>query len=103
MPVFVQVNTSGETSKSGCEPVALPALLDALRTVSGLTILGLMTMAPPMPEGGDTALVRHAFARLRALAHQHGLTRLSMGMSGDFALAIAEGATDLRIGSRLFV
>ena len=103
MPVFLQVNTSGEASKAGCEPADLPALLDSVRGLSGLTLLGLMTMAPPLSqEGGDDTLVRRAFARLRELAHQHDLTRLSMGMSGDFALAIAEGATDLRIGSRLF-
>jgi PLP dependent protein len=101
MPVFIQVNASGEASKSGIEPGALPVLLDALRSLADLDVLGLMTMAPLL-EGGDEAIVRRCFARLRDLAHGHGLKRLSMGMSGDFSLAIAEGATDVRIGSRLF-
>lgn len=102
MPVFIQVNASGEASKSGCEPSELPALLDAVRTVADLHVLGLMTMAPPIPEGGDVAPIRQTFASLRELAQRHGLSRLSMGMSGDFPLAIAEGATDVRVGSRLF-
>lgn len=102
MPVFLQVNASGEASKSGCAPSGLPALLDAVRPLPELELLGLMTMAPPIPEGGDADAARRAFATLRELAQRHGLTRLSMGMSGDFTLAISEGATDVRIGSRLF-
>jgi len=105
MPVFVQVNTSGETSKAGCAPEQLPGLLDALRPLPALDIVGLMTMAPALSEGGnvdDDEAPRRAFAALRELARHHALPRLSMGMSGDFPVAIREGATDVRIGSRLF-
>jgi pyridoxal phosphate enzyme (YggS family) len=100
-PVYVQVNTSGEASKAGLQPDALPAFLDRLRAIVGCRVQGLMTMAPDV-AGTDPATVRRCFARCRALADRHGLTRLSMGMSSDFALAIAEGATDVRIGSLLF-
>lgn len=103
MPIFIQVNTSGEATKAGGGGDALPPLLDAVRALPDLDLLGLMTMAPPVPEGADRSCIRATFAALRQLAHQHGLARLSMGMSDDFAEAIAEGATDIRIGTRLFV
>jgi hypothetical protein len=61
-----------------------------------------MTMAPEREGGATVDAVRACFAACRALAHRHGLARLSMGMSQDFALAIAEGATEVRIGTRLF-
>ena len=102
MPVFVQVNVSGEISKAGCAPEQLSGLLDAILPLPALEVLGLMTMAAPLLEGGDVEAPRRAFAALRELARRHGLVRLSMGMSGDFAVAIREGATDVRIGSRLF-
>lgn len=99
LPVFIQVNTSGETAKAGCTAETLPTLLAAVRAAPTLEAVGLMTMAP---EGADEALIRSTFARLRRLAGDHGLPRLSMGMSQDFAIAIEEGATDIRIGTRLF-
>ncbi len=101
-PVFVQVNTSGEAAKAGLEPDALPAVLDRLRSIPACSVEGLMTMAPDFSENADEASVRRCFAACRELAGRHGLKRLSMGMSGDFALAIAEGATEIRVGTRLF-
>jgi hypothetical protein len=102
LPVFLQVNVSGEASKAGVEPAQLAPLLTTVRTLPMLEAIGLMTMAPPHGEGVDEAEILACFERLRDLARAHGLPRLSMGMSGDFALAIRAGATDLRIGSRLF-
>lgn len=102
MPVFLQVNVSGEGTKAGVAPAELPALLDAVRALPELEPLGLMTMAPPHGDGVDDAAIRRCFAGLRELAARHGLPRLSMGMSGDFALAVQEGATDVRVGSLLF-
>jgi pyridoxal phosphate enzyme (YggS family) len=102
MHVFLQVNTSGESSKAGLEPEALPPVLDLARSQPHLEVLGLMTMAPERDEGADEATIRRCFSACRELARRHGLERLSMGMSQDFAWAIAEGATDVRIGTRLF-
>jgi hypothetical protein len=99
-PVFLQVNTSGEAAKAGIAPEALPDLLAAVRAEPALAAVGLMTMAP---EGAADSTIRATFRRLRELAAAQGLARLSMGMSQDFPLAIAEGATDIRIGTRLFL
>lgn len=104
MDVLVQVKTSTEPSKYGLPPDELPAFLDALRAYDTLQVRGLMTLAinSPTPEA-----VRGCFRLLRelrdqALARGHELPRLSMGMSGDFPLAIAEGATEVRIGTAIF-
>jgi pyridoxal phosphate enzyme (YggS family) len=103
LEVFLQVNVSGELAKAGIAPTAIGPLLTAIRSLPRLSAIGLMTMAPQLPEGADPATLRPIFRALRDLARQHGLPRLSMGMSQDFTVAIEEGATDLRIGTRLFV
>lgn len=102
--VFIQVNVADDAAKAGVRPNDLPERLDLARRTSGLELVGLMTMAPLSPEGGqaDEGTIRRCFAALRGLAEHHHLPRLSMGMSEDFTHAVAEGATDLRIGSRLF-
>jgi pyridoxal phosphate enzyme (YggS family) len=104
LEVFIQVNTAQDRAKAGVDPQDLPARLDQARATPGLDVVGLMTMAPLGAEGGqaEEGVVRRCFAALRELAERHRLPRLSMGMSEDFPLAVAEGATDLRIGSRLF-
>lgn len=102
IPVFVQINTAGEAQKAGLEPAALPGFLDEVRACAGLDLRGLMCMAPDLHlPGVDAGEVRRAFAALRELASRHGLKELSMGMSQDYELAIAEGATHLRLGSVL--
>lgn len=95
--VFLQVNVSGEPSKHGLPPAALPAALEAGRALRHARLLGLMTMAP---EGGDP---RPVFAGLRRLRDELApeLQELSMGMSDDFAVAVEEGATCVRVGRRL--
>lgn len=102
--VLIEVKTSPEESKHGLPPDELPAFLDALRAYDTLRVRGLMTMAV---QSDDPVAVRACFRRLRELrddarAQGHELTRLSMGMSGDFPLAIAEGATEVRIGTAIF-
>jgi len=102
--VLVQVKTSPEESKQGLDPAELPAFLARLRGLDTLRVRGLMTMAV---QSGDPAPVRACFRLLRELRDRmagegHALPRLSMGMSGDFALAIAEGSTEVRIGSSIF-
>lgn len=94
VPVFVQVNVSGEASKGGYGPEDVEgAVAEARRS---LEVLGLMTMAP---EGVDA---RPHFRRLRELAARVGLPGLSMGMSQDFEAGIEEGATHVRVGTAIF-
>lgn len=102
--VFIQVNVADDPAKAGVRAADLGERLDLARRTTGLDVVGLMTMAPLASEGGqaDEATIRRCFAALRGLAEHHHLPRLSMGMSEDFVHAVAEGATDLRIGSRLF-
>lgn len=99
--ICLQVNVSGEASKSGCNPDELPALAQAVTQLPNLRLRGLMTIPEPTDDPGEQ---RAAFARLREL--QHGLNldldTLSMGMSHDLEAAIAEGATWVRIGTALF-
>jgi PLP dependent protein len=102
--VLVQVNCSGEPQKGGVEPGGVPALLEALGGFVRLEVRGLMTMSALTD---DVAEQRRAFRRLRELRDAgeragHRLPELSMGMSGDFAVAVEEGATMIRIGTLLF-
>jgi len=102
--VLVQVNVSGESSKSGVSPNEIPLLADRLHAYSSLRVLGVMTMAPF--DATETEL-RTVFAGARAAqerlrASGHASTLLSMGMSGDYELAIEEGATHVRLGTVLF-
>jgi len=102
--VLVQVKTSHEPSKYGLPPEELPSFLNTLRGFDTLRVRGLMTLAIHTTEPD---VVRGCFRLLRelrdrAVADGHELTRLSMGMSGDFPLAIAEGATEVRIGTAIF-
>lgn len=107
LDVFVQVNTSGEASKYGLAPEAVPAFLQALPAMSALRVRGLMTLAL---FSEDSARVRQCFVRLRKLRDQlrqsapagMSLEELSMGMSGDFDIAIEEGATVVRVGQAIF-
>lgn len=103
MPVLVEVNTGGE-SKGGVEPGALGDFLQELAGLQGVELKGLMTMPPYFD---DPEKARPYFAALRDLrdrlsAKYPGLKELSMGMSGDFEVAIEEGATIVRIGSAIF-
>ena len=102
--VLVQVNCSDEPQKGGVSPAALPALLDELRQFGGLRVRGLMTMSA-LTE--DQTEQRRAFTLLRELRDAgerqgHTLPELSMGMSGDYPIAVEEGATMIRLGTVLF-
>lgn len=104
LDVYVQVNTSGEDSKFGLHPDALPPFVDALGDFPRLRPRGLMTLAL---LSADTARVRPCFALLRRLrdeaaARNPALAGLSMGMTGDFETAIEEGATVVRVGQAIF-
>ncbi|MCE7762268.1 YggS family pyridoxal phosphate-dependent enzyme [Pseudomonas putida] len=97
----LQVNVSGEDSKSGCAPADLPALAKAVAGLPNLRLRGLMAIPEPTD---DRAAQEAAFARLRQLQENLGLglDTLSMGMSHDLEAAIAQGATWVRIGTALF-
>jgi len=95
--VLVEVNLAGEASKSGIAPDELDAFLE--RAAGIVRVTGLMTM-PPFTEEAEAS--RPYFARLRELAHERSLQRLSMGTTQDFPVAVQEGATIVRIGTRLY-
>ncbi|MFW2850973.1 YggS family pyridoxal phosphate-dependent enzyme [Sphingomonas sp. TX0543] len=92
---FIQVNIGNEAQKGGCAIAALPDLLAAARAAD-LPLAGLMCIPPADVEAAPY------FALLAKLARDHGITGLSMGMSGDFETAVTLGATHVRIGSALF-
>jgi pyridoxal phosphate enzyme (YggS family) len=99
LEALVEVNVSGEEGKAGVAPEALVDFL-ARSPVGGVVpITGLMAM-PPL--AGDAQASRPYFARLRELAGAHGLARLSMGTTQDYPVAVEEGATIVRIGTRLY-
>lgn len=103
--VLLEVNVSGESSKFGLKPDAVPSVIESALSAPSVTLEGFMTMAPIVP---DKELARPVFARLRELRDRMELDfgasfpRLSMGMSGDYEVAVEEGATWVRIGTALF-
>jgi pyridoxal phosphate enzyme (YggS family) len=102
--ILIQVNPDGEAGKSGCAPAQVAELAAAVAAAPRLRLRGLMAIPEPVPELADRRAAFALMARLYAqLQSQHaGVDTLSMGMSGDYALAIAEGATMIRIGTALF-
>jgi pyridoxal phosphate enzyme (YggS family) len=94
--VLVEVNLGGEVSKGGCAAGQVPALVEALRGLPSLQVAGLTAIPPPEDDP------RRHFRALRALRDRLGLRELSMGMSGDYPVAIEEGATLVRIGTAIF-
>jgi PLP dependent protein len=104
LPCLVQVNVSGEESKFGFAPSELRAFVREIAAYQHLAVRGLMTLAAPVDDPED---VRPQFRLLRSLRDDlretvDGLDLLSMGMSGDYEVAIEEGATHVRIGSAIF-
>jgi len=102
MPVLIEVNVRGEPQKAGATPGELAEVMDAVRSQEGLSLRGLMTM----PPSGDVDEARRAFETLSLLRNLHGgrtiLPELSMGMSQDLEVAIACGATIVRVGTAIF-
>lgn len=96
--ILLQVNTTGEESKSGVEPSDLDRLR-ALAENAGLAVSGLMTLGP---TSGTSSEIRQSFTMLRSLADEHHLPECSMGMSGDYKIGLECGSTMIRVGSLLF-
>lgn len=102
VPVLLEVNLGGETSKAGVAPSELPALHRSCVEL-GLMVRGLMTIPPPCERPDDARPFFVALRRLRdELGGVEALPELSMGMSGDFEVAIEEGATLVRVGTAIF-
>ena len=104
LQICLQINISGEDSKSGIDPSELVPLANAIQQMPNLKLRGLMTIPEPT---SDENLQRKRFTQMRELLENlnkngHGLDTLSMGMSSDYALAIEEGATIVRVGSAIF-
>lgn len=105
IPILIEVNTSGEESKSGVSPKNFPELLDFTVSQENLSLEGLMTVGPLTDDEKE---IRKSFSSLRGLIENSRastglpLPLLSMGMSDDFELAILEGSTMIRIGTLLF-
>ena len=93
--IFIEVNTGEEAQKAGILPAGLPPLIDQARAL-GLNLCGLMAIPPQ----GEPAAPH--FSLLARLAHRHGLTGVSMGMSADYLIAARLGATHVRLGTALF-
>jgi pyridoxal phosphate enzyme (YggS family) len=102
--VCIQVNISGETTKHGVIPSMALALAREIRRMPGLALRGFMGIAQTAGDGGEVRAQFHLLRELYDAGRGEGLSldTLSMGMSSDFELAIAEGATQLRVGSALF-
>jgi len=99
LPVLIEVNVGGEESKSGLPPSELDEAIERIARLPNLRVDGLMTIAPWVEDAEE---VRPVFRHLRQIRDALGLRHLSMGMSGDFEVAIEEGATMVRIGRAIF-
>lgn len=99
LPCYLEVNVAGEASKDGVAPEELPELLREAADRRHIAVAGLMTVAPLVD---DAEQVRPVFRELRELARAHGLEGLSMGMTDDYAVAVEEGATVVRLGRVIF-
>ena len=97
--ILVEVNIASEEGKSGVAPDRLDAFLDSCRAVANVEVAGLMTM-PPLAQTAEDS--RRWFAALARLAADRGLPELSMGTTQDFAVAVEEGATIVRVGTKLY-
>jgi pyridoxal phosphate enzyme (YggS family) len=102
--ILVQVNCSAESQKGGVAPEALAALLDQLAELKGIRVRGLMTMSALTEDAAEQRRAFRLLRQLRDAAEQQGhtLPELSMGMSGDYPVAVEEGATMIRLGTVLF-
>ena len=100
--ILLQVNVSGEESKHGFEPAAVPDAVAKIRSLEGVRLKGLMTMAPIQSQDGDALSVFEDTKQLYDASNPGDWDTLSMGMSGDWKWAVRCGATHIRIGTALF-
>lgn len=99
LPVLLEVNVSGESTKAGFSPDEVTEAVKDIKRLPNLKLMGLMTVAPLVAEPEK---VRPVFRKLRELRDLSGLEHLSMGMTDDFEVAVEEGATMIRVGRAIF-
>jgi pyridoxal phosphate enzyme (YggS family) len=104
--VLLEVNTSGEPQKFGIRPADLFETIEKLLPLRQLDLMGVMTVGPltdnPRTIRQSFRILRHAFDEIQSLLNPPGWSVVSMGMSGDYPVAIEEGATEIRLGTALF-
>jgi len=98
IPIYLEINATGESQKSGFPPGELPSALETILKLKWVSVCGLMCMG----KKDDLDASKKAFRLCRTLANEHGLEGCSMGMSSDFTIALSEGSTMVRIGRRIF-
>ncbi|MBN2126770.1 MAG: YggS family pyridoxal phosphate-dependent enzyme, partial [Candidatus Diapherotrites archaeon] len=96
--IFIEINTSNEEAKKGIEIEEAKKLIETAKKMHSIELIGLMTMAPLI----EPEKTRTYFKKLKELAREFNLKELSMGMSNDFEIAIQEGSTLIRIGTKIF-
>ncbi|VVC03002.1 Uncharacterised protein [Candidatus Burarchaeum australiense] len=103
MPVYLQVNFSSEKSKGGVAPSEAEAAYVEISKLSGVKVVGIMTIAPHPTENGENKdEIKRCFTEAKRLSDKLGLKRTSMGMTYDFEVAIAQGSDEVRIGRAIF-
>lgn len=98
MPIFLQLNLTGEEQKYGLREDQISEIIEAINQLANIQLIGFMCMG----KQGDPEATRQAFRRCKQLADQFKLSEVSMGMSGDYQIALEEGSTMVRIGSAVF-
>ena len=98
IPIYLEINTTGESQKSGFPPEELRSAIGTILKLKWVSVCGLMCMG----KKDDLDASKRAFHRCRTLANEHGLEGCSMGMSADFPIALSEGSTVVRIGRKIF-
>lgn len=98
IPIYLQINATGEAQKSGFSPDDLRSNIEAICKLGSVFVSGLMCMG----KEGDPEETRRAFQLCRELANEHDLEACSMGMSADYPIALTEGSTMVRIGRKIF-
>lgn len=96
---YLELNVGGEASKSGVAPEEAPSLLEQVRSLPNLDVVGVMALPPPV---GEPEEARAGFRTVREVAQRLGLRELSIGTTADFEVAIEEGATCVRVGTAIF-
>ena len=97
--ILIEVNIANESNKTGCSLFELDSLINEVRNLSNINLLGLMAIAP---HTDDIDLIRKLFRKMNELKKEYNLKLLSMGMSNDYKIAVEEGSNIVRIGTKIF-